>query len=66
MVSIVRGERVGRGGRLAVGCSAAVIDPVTRKILLIRRADNSRCNCYCSAVERAARSSITLVACSIA
>jgi ADP-ribose pyrophosphatase YjhB (NUDIX family) len=42
MVEIVRGERVGKLGRLAVGCSATVVDPVTQEVLLIRRADNRR------------------------
>ena len=42
MVKITRGERVGRLGRLAVGCSAAVIDPDGRGILLVRRADDGR------------------------
>lgn len=42
MVKLVRGERVGREGYLAVGCSAAVIDPATQKILLVRRADDGR------------------------
>jgi len=42
MVEIIREERAGKQGRIAVGCSAAVIDPVTQKILLIRRADNGR------------------------
>jgi ADP-ribose pyrophosphatase YjhB (NUDIX family) len=40
MVRIVTGERVGRNGKLAVGCSAAVIDD--EKILLIRRSDNGK------------------------
>jgi hypothetical protein len=42
MVKIIRGERVGKQGRLAVGCSATVLDPTTQKILLIRRADSGR------------------------
>jgi ADP-ribose pyrophosphatase YjhB (NUDIX family) len=41
-VKVTRGERVGKRGRIAVGCSAAVVDPATRKILLVRRADNLR------------------------
>ena len=41
MVTIVHGERVGRRGRLAVGCSAAVLDPSGQRILLVHRADNS-------------------------
>jgi len=42
MVRIIRGERVGKQGRLAVGCSAAVFGPMKQKILLVRRADNGR------------------------
>jgi ADP-ribose pyrophosphatase YjhB (NUDIX family) len=42
MAEIIRGERAGRMGRLAVGCSAAVFDPIKKKILLVRRADNNR------------------------
>jgi ADP-ribose pyrophosphatase YjhB (NUDIX family) len=40
MVNVIRGERVCKQGRLAVGCSAAVLDPTGQKILLIRRSDN--------------------------
>jgi ADP-ribose pyrophosphatase YjhB (NUDIX family) len=39
VVKIIEGERVGKQGRLAVGCSAAVFDG-QQKILLIKRADN--------------------------
>jgi ADP-ribose pyrophosphatase YjhB (NUDIX family) len=42
VVTIVRGERVGRHGRIAVGCSAAVLDARSETLLLIRRADNGR------------------------
>ncbi len=42
MVEIVRVERVGKGGRLAVGCSAAVIEPAMQRILLVQRTDNGR------------------------
>jgi ADP-ribose pyrophosphatase YjhB (NUDIX family) len=42
MVRITRKDRVCKRGRLAVGCSAAVLDPTGMKILLIRRADNGR------------------------
>ena len=41
MARITRGERVGRLGRLAVGCSAAVFDPTGDRILLVRRADST-------------------------
>ena len=39
---IIHGERVGRLGRLTVGCSAGIFDPSKQMILLIRRADNGR------------------------
>jgi ADP-ribose pyrophosphatase YjhB (NUDIX family) len=42
MVELVRGERIGKRGRLAVVCSAAVIEPTAGKILLVQRADNGR------------------------
>jgi ADP-ribose pyrophosphatase YjhB (NUDIX family) len=40
MATVIRGDRVGRQGRLAVGCSASVFDSSGRKVLLTRRADN--------------------------
>ncbi len=40
MAKLIVGERVGREGRIGVGCSAAVFDETGRRILLIRRADN--------------------------
>lgn len=36
------GDRIGRCGRLAVGCSASIFDPDSERLLLIRRADNGR------------------------
>jgi 8-oxo-dGTP pyrophosphatase MutT (NUDIX family) len=42
MPTIIAGERVGRGGRLAVGCSATVFDAGRERVLLARRADNGR------------------------
>ena len=42
MVRIIRGERVGKQGRLAVGCSAAILDSTEQKLLLIRRVDSGR------------------------
>ena len=42
MTKIIRGERVGKQGRIAVGCSAAVRDPTGKMILLVRRVDNGR------------------------
>ena len=41
MAKIVKGERVGRAGKLGVGCSAMVLDAEGR-MLLVRRADNGR------------------------
>lgn len=42
MVKIIKGQRAGKNGRLAVGCSAAVFDENKERILLIRRADNGK------------------------
>jgi len=42
MVDFIHGERIGKLGRLAVGCSAGILDPTGDKILLVRRADNGR------------------------
>ncbi|MGD2179310.1 MAG: NUDIX domain-containing protein [Anaerolineae bacterium] len=42
MVTIVRESRVCERGRLAMGCSAAVLDPTGTRILLVRRADSGR------------------------
>ena len=41
MVKVIRGERIGRAGKLAVGCSAAVINQA-QQILLIKRQDDGR------------------------
>jgi ADP-ribose pyrophosphatase YjhB (NUDIX family) len=42
MVKIVRETRVCKRGRLAVGCSSAVLDPTGSRTLLVRRADSGR------------------------
>ncbi|MDY6876202.1 MAG: NUDIX domain-containing protein [Chloroflexota bacterium] len=42
MAKVIRGERVGKSGCLAVGCSATIFDPTRQKVLLVRRADNRR------------------------
>ncbi len=42
MVRLVEGERVGKLGRLSVGCAAVVFDPTRQKVLLTRRRDNGR------------------------
>jgi ADP-ribose pyrophosphatase YjhB (NUDIX family) len=36
------GERVGKLGRVAVGCSATIFDNAKQKVLLTRRADNGK------------------------
>ncbi|VAW30907.1 hypothetical protein MNBD_CHLOROFLEXI01-1736 [hydrothermal vent metagenome] len=40
MVKVITGERIGKEGRIAVGCSAAVFDEDRQRILLIKRVDN--------------------------
>ncbi len=40
MAKVIAAERIGREGRLAIGCSAAILDESRQRILLIRRADN--------------------------
>jgi len=42
MAKVIAGERIGKQGRLAIGCSAAVFDASRQRLLLIRRADNGR------------------------
>ena len=42
MARVVYGERVGKLGRLAVRCSATILDPTKQRVLLICRADNGR------------------------
>jgi ADP-ribose pyrophosphatase YjhB (NUDIX family) len=42
MVKIIKGERAGKNGKIAVGCSAAVFDENRERILLIRRADDGK------------------------
>lgn len=37
---VVRGERVGRLGRIRTGCSATIFDETGQKVLLTRRTDN--------------------------
>ncbi len=37
---ILRGERIGKQGRIRTGCSAAIFDAGREKILLTRRTDN--------------------------
>lgn len=40
MANIIIGDRMGRLGKLSVGCSAAVFDGERQKVLLTRRTDN--------------------------
>jgi ADP-ribose pyrophosphatase YjhB (NUDIX family) len=38
---VIHGHRIGKQGRLRVGCSAVIFEPGRGKILLTRRTDNS-------------------------
>ena len=40
MTRIHEGERIGKNGRLRIGCSAVIFNETGEKILLTRRADN--------------------------
>jgi len=42
MATIIRGERVGKHGQIAVGCAAALLTVDRQRVLLVRRADNGR------------------------
>ena len=42
MVKVILGERVGKQGRLTVGCSASIFDATHERILLVRRSDNAK------------------------
>ena len=42
MAEIIYGERIGKQGQLAPGCSAWVMEPMTHKVLLVQRADDQR------------------------
>jgi ADP-ribose pyrophosphatase YjhB (NUDIX family) len=42
MAKLIYGERVGKQGKLSVGCSAVIFDEAHQKILLTRRSDNGR------------------------
>ncbi len=41
MTQVLHGPRIGKTGRLRVGCSAVIFDETRQKVLLTRRADNS-------------------------
>ncbi|MFQ5418879.1 MAG: NUDIX domain-containing protein [Anaerolineae bacterium] len=42
MATLITGDRVGKLGQLAIGCSATVFDETKQKMLLVRRTDNGR------------------------
>ncbi|MEA5077813.1 MAG: NUDIX domain-containing protein [Anaerolineaceae bacterium] len=42
MVDIIKSERAGKNGNLAVGCSAAILTENREHILLIKRGDNGK------------------------
>jgi ADP-ribose pyrophosphatase YjhB (NUDIX family) len=42
MVKVVSGERIGKEGRLGIGCSAFVFDSKREKFLLIKRTDDGK------------------------
>ena len=42
VAKIIEGERIGKLGKIALGCSAVFFDPARAKILLTRRTDNGR------------------------
>jgi 8-oxo-dGTP pyrophosphatase MutT (NUDIX family) len=40
MTQVLHGERIGKKGRIRLGCSAVIFDEAREKVLLTRRADN--------------------------
>lgn len=42
MVNVISGDRIGKDGRLGIGCSAFVFDSKREKVLLIQRADDGK------------------------
>lgn len=42
MVKVISGDRIGKDGRLGIGCSAFVFDSKREKVLLIQRADDGK------------------------
>lgn len=42
MAKVIHGERIGKLGVLALGCSAVIFDPTKQKVLLTRRVDNGQ------------------------
>lgn len=45
MAKLIEGERVGKLGKLAVGCSASVFDASKQKMLLVCRSDCPAFSC---------------------
>ena len=42
MTQVLRGERIGKNGRIRLGCSAIIFDEAREKVLLTKRADNGQ------------------------
>ncbi|HEY9832465.1 MAG TPA: NUDIX domain-containing protein [Stenomitos sp.] len=42
MAKIIYGDRIGKLGKITLGCSAAIFDSTRQKVLLTRRTDNGR------------------------
>ena len=42
MPKVIRSYKAGKDGRLGLGCSAFILDTTGKKVLLVRRSDNSR------------------------
>jgi 8-oxo-dGTP pyrophosphatase MutT (NUDIX family) len=42
VAKIIEGDRIGKLGTVALGCSAVIFDPTRAKVLLTRRTDNGR------------------------
>jgi ADP-ribose pyrophosphatase YjhB (NUDIX family) len=42
VAKIIEGERIGKLGKIALGCSAVIFDPTRAQVLLTRRTDNGR------------------------
>jgi len=40
MTQVLYGERLGKNGKLLIGCSATILDETGQKVLLTRRTDN--------------------------
>lgn len=40
MTQVLHGERIGKNGKIRLGCSAVILDETREKVLLTKRADN--------------------------